>query len=462
MPIDPNIALSFKPSVGLADPIQQYGQAQQIQANSMAMRQARNENALAARKLQGEAAVSNAFKNFYAPQVGADGAMGEMPDPESAARSLATAGFGYLIPDTLKRLYEGKEQKSKSIEAGEKAVVSAAGTQRMLLDNLPDSAEAIKRWTLSNYADPVLGPRLKKGGHNLDEALAAIDAAAQQGPAALAEFKQKAALGLGEFTKLNAPKFYERNIGNKTVLTAVPGLGGPAATVAGSELTINLSPDAASAANTARLNRISADERAKLARDVVAERLTPQTNAAGDINFFDIKGNLVKTVRGAGKPSSTFEKTTLLRKNTTRDLGATITQLEKAIEPGGLIEKSTGSGAGALRDKGAAFIGIATEGAVAIGALQPIYDMVLKMVPRFEGPQSNADTIIYNQAAGNLANPNTPKAVKKAAATTILKLMKTRRNQFISQEEAGGGGIVGEATGGGGYNYSAADALIQE
>jgi hypothetical protein len=213
-------------------------------------------------------------------------------------------------------------------------------------------------------------------------------------------------------------------------------------------------------AATARDNRISANERAQLARDVVAGRLTPQTNAAGDVNFFDIKGNLVKTVRGAGKPSATFEKTTILRKNAVRDLGTTITQLEKAIAPGGLIDKSTSSGAGALRDKTAGFFGKATEGAVAIGALQPIYDMVLKMVPRFEGPQSNADTVSYNQAAGNLANPNTPKAVKKAAATTILNLMKTRRNQFISQEEAGGGGIVGEAPGGGAYDFSAADAIV--
>jgi len=234
--------------------------------------------------------------------------------------------------------------------------------------------------------------------------------------------------------------------------------GGAAPVVTSTKKT--LTPGEISTANTALLNRIAANERARLAREVAAGRLTPQTDAAGNVNFFNVKGELVTTARGAGKPSATFEKTALLRKNTIRDLGSTIAELEKAIAPGGLIEKSTGSGAGALRDKGAAFFGKATEGAVAIGALQPIYDMVLKMVPRFEGPQSNADTISYNQAAGNLANPNTPKAVKKAAATTILKLMKTRKNQFISQEEAVGAGIVGEAPSGGGYDFGPADEIV--
>ena len=73
MPIDPNIALSFKPSVALEDPMQQYGRMQQIQANAMEMKKASMANALAARKMQGESAVANALKNFYAPQVGADG-----------------------------------------------------------------------------------------------------------------------------------------------------------------------------------------------------------------------------------------------------------------------------------------------------------------------------------------------------------------------------------------------------
>jgi hypothetical protein len=238
MPIDPNIALSFKPSVALEDPIQQYGRMQQIQANAMEMKKASMANALAARKMQGEAAVANALKNYYAPQAGASGTVGEMPDPEAAAKSLAAAGFGDLIPNTLKGLYEGKEQKFKSIDAEEKAVVSAAGTQRMLLDNLPDTPEAFKRWTISNFENDTLGRRLKKGGHSLEEALAAIDAAAQQGPEALAALRQKAVLGLSEFTKLNAPKFYERNLGDRSVLTAVPGLGGPASTVAGSELAV--------------------------------------------------------------------------------------------------------------------------------------------------------------------------------------------------------------------------------
>ena len=85
-------------------------------------------------------------------------------------------------------------------------------------------------------------------------------------------------------------------------------------------------------------------------------------------------------------------------------------------------------------DVGAQFIGKATPGDIATGKLQPIADMVLKMVPRFEGPQSNADVASYNQAAGQLANPNLPNQIRKEAGKVILRLMKDRKGQFGSAE----------------------------
>jgi hypothetical protein len=141
-----------------------------------------------------------------------------------------------------------------------------------------------------------------------------------------------------------------------------------------------------------------------------------------------------------GKPSAFAEKTAIQQKQLGVDIGRTITELEDAAKSGGLIEQSTGSGFGRLVDASAGFVGQATPGAIAIGKLAPIADMVLKMVPRFEGPQSDKDTASYKQAAGQLADASLPVAIRQAAATEIVRLMKARKAQFSSTAiEAGGG-----------------------
>ena len=109
-----------------------------------------------------------------------------------------------------------------------------------------------------------------------------------------------------------------------------------------------------------------------------------------------------------------------------------ITEIENAIKPGGLLEKSTGSGAGKLRDAAGNFIGYATEGSIAAASLKPIADLGLKMIPRFEGPQSDKDTATYKEAAGELANESLPVARRQAAAKTVVRLMKGRKGQFVN------------------------------
>lgn len=148
------------------------------------------------------------------------------------------------------------------------------------------------------------------------------------------------------------------------------------------------------------------------------------------------------TLGGAGvkgKLSATAEKTAIQRKQLGLDLNRAITELTDVIKEGGLIDQSTGSGAGRLVDLAAGFGGQAMPGAIAIGKLQPIADLALKMVPRFEGPQSNADTTSYKQAAGQLADATLPREIRKEAAKTVLRLMKSRKDQFASPEMAAEG-----------------------
>jgi hypothetical protein len=72
-----------------------------------------------------------------------------------------------------------------------------------------------------------------------------------------------------------------------------------------------------------------------------------------------------------------------------------------------LIDKSTASGAGRLVDAAGNFMLVTLlKVLLLLLQLKPIADLGLKMVPRFEGPQSDKDTASYKEAAGQLANPN--------------------------------------------------------
>ena len=113
------------------------------------------------------------------------------------------------------------------------------------------------------------------------------------------------------------------------------------------------------------------------------------------------------------------------------------------------IDQSTGSGVGRALDVSAGFFGQDTEGDIAIAKLQPIADKVVKMVPRFEGPQSDKDTLSYQQAGGMLADPTLPTARRKAAAKEILRIQKKYPNQFVTQEMAAEGAGPAAAPAGG-------------
>ena len=96
-----------------------------------------------------------------------------------------------------------------------------------------------------------------------------------------------------------------------------------------------------------------------------------------------------------GKPTAFAEKQAAAKVQLQKDLTFAITEIGNAIKEGGLIDQSTGSGVGRLVDLSAGFVGQAMPGAIAIGNLQPIADLPLKLVTRFEGPQSDKDTKSY-------------------------------------------------------------------
>jgi hypothetical protein len=435
--------------------------------------------------------------------------------------------------------------------------------QRLFLDTIdpndPDAPRQYLAWHESNHKDPVLGPLLASRGITADQARGRIEQALRQGPQAFAQLLMQSKLGTEEFIKQNAPKFFSQDIGGQTQVISIPGLGGSAATVAGSTATKTLTPGEAkptvsqvdvgdrvltqsydpvtgkitvletrpkgltpgeakptvsqvdvgnqiltqsydpvtgkitvletrskgltpgeskptiSQVDTGSeiitqsydpvTRKITVLERkpkqltpeqsraSKQEESVVANTITDET---GKVTFINKFGKRIQPTSGGesievkGKPSATFEKTAAQKKQLALDLDRIIPELKNAVKPGGLIETSTGSGAGKLADEAAAFFGQSTKGAIAAAQLQPIYDMVLKIVPRFEGPQSNADTKSYERAAGDIGNPAIPAPRKLAAAKEILRLLEARKDQFVTRDMAESGGL---APSGGGVKF---------
>jgi hypothetical protein len=89
-----------------------------------------------------------------------------------------------------------------------------------------------------------------------------------------------------------------------------------------------------------------------------------------------------------------------------------------------LIDVATGSATGAAADKVAAFFGTSTTGDQAIAQLKIVQANLMTNMPRMEGPQSDRDVQLYREAAGEIGDPNVPRARKKAAVSMIRALQQ--------------------------------------
>jgi hypothetical protein len=133
---------------------------------------------------------------------------------------------------------------------------------------------------------------------------------------------------------------------------------------------------------------------------------------------------------GATEAARLEARSAATRREEAAQLERGVAELRRISQPGGLLERSTGSGVGRLLDIAGEFVGVSSRSSQAAAALAPIADIVLKLVPRFEGPQSDRDTRSYQEAAGRLADPTIPTETRLAAAREIIRLMEARRDQF--------------------------------
>ena len=443
--VNPNIAMGVQP-IQLADPLAQYGRIAQLQS-------AQNQNALAQYQLgaakRGEE-TQNMLAQAYAQSV--DPATGKI-DYNKLTGLVAGGGGGAQLPGIEKTRRELETAGLTQQKAQTELLDAKLKQSRGFLDTLdpadPTAPAKYLAWHEANHRDPVIGPALEARGVTADQSRARIAQAIEAGPTEFAKLLNQSKLGTEKFMEMNKPI---TSVG-PTGIVQTPGLGGAATVVPGTGAAFQMTPAQIAANKIAQQQLGVSQGQLGVAQQRLAQEgqgVTYQTDAQGNLMALPSRlsagaAPMARPVTGEGgvaikgKPSAFAEKAAAQKVQTGKDINQAIFELKNVVKEGGLIDKSTGSGVGKLIDIGAGVVGQATPGAIAAGQLAPIADLVLKMVPRFEGPQSDKDTQSYKAAAGQLADTSLPTKIRKAAANEIIRLMENRKNQFGTVDMAAEG-----------------------
>ncbi len=156
-------------------------------------------------------------------------------------------------------------------------------------------------------------------------------------------------------------------------------------------------------------------------------------------NMDNPKGSMIATDLATAPKGSEMEKTKLSGK--IREILGDDTEE--------LIKKSTGSTIGSAVDTTASIFGASTSGAEANAKLKIRANTLAGSMPRFEGPQSDADRRYYLEMAGNLADASIPASVKLQSLNELKRIHKLVDNTgSISQSIMPSNGAVSGASGG--------------
>lgn len=161
----------------------------------------------------------------------------KVPDLKSPeVRAQLASRFGETGRKVASSLTDIGKAETEEAKRRNELVVSKTAQYKDLLRDVTDQRSAL-RWIQLQQQDPDLA----------DSPIAKVsimDAARNipADPAGFNQWKQQAALGITKFIELNKPQFMQQDLGGTKRIVAMPGLGGEATTVGGTEQAVTMTP----------------------------------------------------------------------------------------------------------------------------------------------------------------------------------------------------------------------------
>ena len=229
MPLDPNIALGFKP-IQLNDPLEVQARRQQVQANALAMKHAESQNALAQQAALDKQVMGKLYAEALDPNTGT-------VDYTKLANRAAQLGMGSELPAIQAAGQEIKAKQQSTTKDFLSNVSSAMEVARTRLEGVR-TPEQFVQWHEQNHNDPTLKEYFDRIGVTPEQSRAQIAAVAND-PAAFADLLQKAQLGLEKAqtavnseANRNTQIQVQKMIGERKAQPSAPRAAAPAKTAA--------------------------------------------------------------------------------------------------------------------------------------------------------------------------------------------------------------------------------------
>lgn len=171
--------------------------------------------------------------------------------------------------------------------------------------------------------------------------------------------------------------------------------------------------------------RLTDADRAGIQREIQRMQMqagvAPSGNVAAGPSAAEVAQNEAGKVRAVdtAKADVVRDSAKLTDVKTANKFLGIVGQVEDVFKQG-----PTESGAGAMMDSAAAFVGKSTKGAEAAQRLKALGGWLVANVPRMEGPQSNFDVANYQVMAADVANDKLPLERRRAALDSIKTMMQ--------------------------------------
>jgi hypothetical protein len=207
------------------------------------------------------------------------------------------------------------------------------------------------------------------------------------------------------------PEIALQNLGNRVVAVDKNS------TANGASFNIGTSPDAVYQGGITMRGQNLSDARAREANNINKEAARVQI-----INDPNQGPLLIDKGTGLARPAVGFDGKPVPSEKSVADKKGAKAALDLIGQAEGIIPSATGSIVGDLIDKAAAAVAVSTPGAQGTAQLKAIEGALMMRQPRMEGPQSNADALLYRQMAAQIGDPWVPRATKLKALDTVREI----------------------------------------